>query len=1055
MSLLQALDSSPASAYSGPLNVDPGFFGINAERPFEDVYNSDALSALEEYSGSYSIEATVKIRETSSADGSAGLIFQSDADNDEYCYFGIYPNKDKWELRRPDFTEPFEGQYDVGINQQSYNLKADIAGGSITLYIDGSEVAVLNETSPAAGRAGIRIRSADADFSNVRINGEPQTLTCWQANHGVAWTGISGSSARGNVLLDPASLASPELSPELDAWFRMMDSMGARYVNFQLSWAEIQPESPSQPYSWLYSDAFAIAANRYNLDIVPNMLFAPMWAVTPESRNSRFYRAYPPVNDEGAFETARFSQFATAAADRYKRGGQLAAIMGWSQNSHGQADFFEVGPEFNLGIISEWKNGRWEATNAGWLGDLSQYVDLLKAGRDSVKSVCPACLVLNGGSADDSIPNYSIGDDPGRNDGFEPYLDDVRLCNPDGSLAWRQTVWQGIDDLYDEIERRPPPDNTPGRYFDVLNMHTFMWKGYSAEWPVTADRYVKCSYYSSECWQRWYEKRFQEVVRVMDEHNDRRDVWLGETGFPSARPPNDSVGFLGFISEYQQAIALQTVYSEAAKFPSIKKVFWWQGYDSNYTGNLGLIGDDRSAKAAYVRYGLLSGKTVDSRSEYSFTWYDDLAGDNWILMANPAGAASDSWFDLTIAGTERDLTVMNNGKVLAGQTAASRFPGVRGGPVRVGSQSQGKALASQRILWPAGGNSLEEVIGADAEKLSSHFYWTWYDEKSPGFVDWIMVTNPGEESIHYQIRVANIERDRGTIAPGAYVTPRFAGIMDGPVEVEAWADSVGGSVPARVMASQRVLSNDGRSFNEVPGIPEEELGSVYQWTWYDQQTPGAVNWVLLANPASNLMFYLLEVGAGGCDQDGTPSGLAGTACQAGGPVGGGQYVSAAFPGIMNGPVTLKTYSDPGMTVPVKSVASQRSLWGPSFEEVPGFPIEALNSNYHWTWYDQQSDGVSNWILMANPSTEEAIDVEIWMNGKRAQEGKGPSTNPTTWTLTPGQTRVASFGTYMGGPVEVRASLSGNTWPAGSRPVFASQRVLWNGYFNEVWGTALD
>lgn len=42
-----------------PLNVDAGFFGINAERPQEDVYNSDLLSSPETFGGSYTIETKV------------------------------------------------------------------------------------------------------------------------------------------------------------------------------------------------------------------------------------------------------------------------------------------------------------------------------------------------------------------------------------------------------------------------------------------------------------------------------------------------------------------------------------------------------------------------------------------------------------------------------------------------------------------------------------------------------------------------------------------------------------------------------------------------------------------------------------------------------------------------------------------------------------------------------------------------------------------------------------------------------------------------------------
>jgi hypothetical protein len=51
----------------------------------------------------------------------------------------------------------------------------------------------------------------------------------------------------------------------------------------------------------------------------------------------------------------------------------------------------------------------------------------------------------------------------------------------------------------------------------------------------------------------------------------------------------------------------------------------------------------------------------------------------------------------------------------------------------------------------------------------------------------------------------------------------------------------------------------------------------------------------------------------------------------------------------------------------------------------------------------------------------------------------------------------TFGTYMNGPVEVRAYAEDGSWsdPADHRSVMASQRVLFNGFFNETLGANLD
>ena len=57
------------------------------------------------------------------------------------------------------------------------------------------------------------------------------------------------------------------------------------------------------------------------------------------------------------------------------------------------------------------------------------------------------------------------------------------------------------------------------------------------------------------------------------------------------------------------------------------------------------------------------------------------------------------------------------------------------------------------------------------------------------------------------------------------------------------------------------------------------------------------------------------------------------------------------------------------------------------------------------------------------------------------------------TIAGGQSVTPQLPLVMGGPVEVRAWLDDSK--AQARNIFSSQRVLWNGYFNEVKGTVPD
>ncbi len=417
-----------------------------------------------------------------------------------------------------------------------------------------------------------------------------------------------------------------------------------------------------------------------------------------------------------------------------------------------------------------------------------------------------------------------------------------------------------------------------------------------------------------------------------------------------------------------------------------------------------------------------TGDTILATTNTSYwTWYDDVGGSNWVLIANPASApGSLVTSQLSIGGRAMSLAGYNNGVVAPGHSITPIFPGVMNGPVKAVTWAPAGGILSQRSLWPHGGSSMEEVNGTERGRLSNHFYWTWYDMQSPGYSDWVLVSNPGQDhngnpqgTVSATVKIGGAAVWSGAIAPGGRVTPTFPGRMGGPVEVI----SSGGDV----LASQRVLSNYGTAFNEVPGIPAAELSDRYFWTWYDMQSAGAKDWVLVANPNSTAVTAHIWIA--GHQWNGT--------------IGPGQHVTPTFPGLIGGPVEV--WTDGG----AKVIATQRSIFGPSFEEVPGLAAStsgnyyALASDYNWTWYDQRSPGMTNWVLVANPgwkqdgSPQGTVTATVKIGGVPVWSG----------TIAPGANKTPTFAGKMGGPVEVSAN--GN--------VIASQRVLYNGYFNEVLG----
>lgn len=180
---------------------------------------------------------------------------------------------------------------------------------------------------------------------------------------------------------------------------------------------------------------------------------------------------------------------------------------------------------------------------------------------------------------------------------------------------------------------------------------------------------------------------------------------------------------------------------------------------------------------------------------------------------------------------------------------------------------------------------------------------------------------------------------------------------------------------------------------------------------------------MIANPGNGPdgMYYRIEV-----------AGNEEVACD--GPIARNGYEYWSRKNLRGGPVDLATYSDAACTQLADSVASQRVIWGPSFEEVPGSAWQLISDTYHWPWYDSQTAGAQNWVMITNPG-QAPVTFTITI---------GAETTPAE-SIDPGASVSKSFSPRMGGPVRVNASA----------PVIASQRVLWSGYFNEALGTVLN
>ncbi len=466
---------------------------------------------------------------------------------------------------------------------------------------------------------------------------------------------------------------------------------------------------------------------------------------------------------------------------------------------------------------------------------------------------------------------------------------------------------------------------------------------------------------------------------------------------------------------------------------------YWEDFDTPAEGCVNTVFDGW-CDAPYVFTGGTDPAPFFLREQvnrFDWTWYDNVGGDNWVLLADRPGSTTNLLYDLRVAGYAQSLASIPGygaGYVTPGSVIYNKYAGLMNGPVTGAARwSPAEVVSSQRILWPKGGNSLEEVPGAKFSSADSTYYWPWYDMASPGFKNWVLVSNPNNFQIHFNVVIGNEVVLADEIIPARGQSNKtFPGKMGGPVRVNAWND---GGDRSYIMASQRVLSNGDMAFNEVAGQADSTLASDYVWPWYDM-TPGIKNWVLIANPTIagdpvtyDVYFDIL---------------IDGTNFQSGGPIPPGGSVTPSFPGTLGGPVEVKTWSNAGHSIAAKSIASQRVTWGPSFEEMMGADMGTLNSEYDWTWYDQFSPGAFNWVVVANPSDSDTITATVSFTDQASGTPQSASQD-----LSPGGRWTPVFNNMMGGPVHVDAHLKGV--PATSRNVITSQRVLWNGYFNEVWG----
>ncbi|RJQ48118.1 MAG: hypothetical protein C4534_00070 [Gaiellales bacterium] len=396
---------------------------------------------------------------------------------------------------------------------------------------------------------------------------------------------------------------------------------------------------------------------------------------------------------------------------------------------------------------------------------------------------------------------------------------------------------------------------------------------------------------------------------------------------------------------------------------------------------------------------------------YYFNWYDSKPQNgmngNWIVIGNLEDHQATAAVYFGNESTPRETLTID-----AKDRALVTWPNTIGGPVKVVSPGGDTLVVTQRVVYK---NSFNEVGAVEESSLDDTYHFTWYDSKPQNGMkgNWILVTNADQQEAQVEIYIGAQKMGSYSVPAGGQITPSFRNTIGGPVKVT----STNGQ---RLVVSQRVICNDG--FNEVMGMPDRELDTVYFFTWYDMKKAWGMkgNWILIANGTGKTLEAEVFIGAGASSR-GTYS------------IGPYQSVTPYYPDLVDGPVRVVCKNCTGSD---KIMVSQRILYKDAFEEVQGTPPAGLSAEQYFGWYDltAQNSMNGNWLLVANQGVGTAT-VDVFL---------GTSPTPLdTYSIPEGGRVTRQYPGVMGGPVRV-VSRDG-------QPLMVSQRVIFKESFNELLG----
>ena len=409
-------------------------------------------------------------------------------------------------------------------------------------------------------------------------------------------------------------------------------------------------------------------------------------------------------------------------------------------------------------------------------------------------------------------------------------------------------------------------------------------------------------------------------------------------------------------------------------------------------------------------------------------------------MARPQGAACDiGAYEFSLVNTDvyiginkRQSYDLNNTT-----TISDHYPNVFNGPLQVLSKMEEKFFATERTTY---GNSFHETTGIPNNQLTTDYWFPWYDFSIMS--TWISVGNPStSQTANVSVYIGGQFMESSTVPPQGRWTPSYPGVFDGPVEVKSTDVLETAGIPSNVAGIPIVVSERtlyGQNFNETNGIPNNRLASDYWFPWYDYAIMST--WISVGNPSPTQTAHV-SVYIGGQFKESSD-------------IGPSDRWTPSYPGEFNGPVQVKstdvleTTGGQSNTPGISIIATERTLYGMSFNETPGIRFADLTTDYWLPTYDS-SGSMQTWLSVGNPSTTQSANVSVYIAGQFVGSHVVPASGK--WTpIYPGT---------LSGPVEVKSTdvleTAGGQSNTPGIPVFFSARTLRGTSFSETNGISAN